>query len=126
MGAWVIGHNISGYLPEADTQAFETRDEAVSAFVDRAQEYAQTDDDHADDVLSDYYTSPDQVPDDEWPSMRAVVDSILTDDGPNAPDLTGKDYAMTVVDSNDRRIVFWLQWEPTRDPGTDDVGNELD
>jgi len=124
MGAWVIGHNLAGYLPESDTFACETREEAVSAFVDMAQDYASTDDDAAWDDLSN--DGAEGIAEDDEPAMLATVTSILTDDCPNAPDLAGKDYGMHVEDSRGRLIYFWVQWEEAREPGTDDVGTPLD
>jgi hypothetical protein len=125
-GAWVIGHNLSGYLPEADTYAYADRTEAVEAFVAMAEEYADQDDEMIDEDNQVAYASEDEIPEDERAMMRAVVDSILADDGPNAPDLAGKDYGMRVEDGRGRTIYFWLQWEPTRVPFTDDLNNPLD
>ena len=125
MGAWVIGHNLSGYLPESDTEAYETREEAAEAFAIMARDYADTDDKHAWDVLTT--TTPESdVADDDHPTMLATVSAILKDDGPNVPDLASKDYGMHVEDSAGRLIYFWMQYEPTRDPYTDDVGTPLD
>ena len=47
MGAWVVGRNIAGYLPEADTFAFESWGDASIALQDEMREYADTDDESA-------------------------------------------------------------------------------
>ena len=116
MGAWVIGHNLAGYSPEADTEAYETRDEAVSAFVTMVEYYADRDDDATWDVVTSEYDSENDVPEDEMPAMLATVKSILKDDGPNAPDLASKDYGMLVEDGRGRDISFWLQWSDDSEP----------
>lgn len=126
-GAWVIGHNIAGYLPEADTHAFQTWQEARDSFVVMVQEYADENDESAYQRLSetaDISDYPDYEANgygDDEPMMRATVDSILTDDGPDFPDLQGKDYGITVDDNGGRTISFWLQWSPDREPGDDDT-----
>jgi len=112
MGAWVIGHNLAGYLPESDTYAFQNYSEAESAFRDMCREYADADD-ALNDMLADEFWS-----DDDYGTMRAIVDSILADGdhvgfpGPNGNPHCG----MIVVDSDDRRISFWLVWSDDRDP----------
>jgi hypothetical protein len=105
MGAWVTGHNLAGYMPESDTYAYETWKEAVAGMVADAQDYADTDDE-ANDAMADADWA-----DEDYGSMRATVDAILADDGPREE---GKPWSMQVADSDDRRIVFWLQWEATR------------
>jgi hypothetical protein len=106
MGAWVTGHNLAGYMPESDTYAYETWKEAVAGMVADAQDYADTDDEHHNGMADETWT------DEDYGSMRATVDAILADDGPREE---GKSWSMWVADSDDRRIVFWLQWEATRD-----------
>jgi hypothetical protein len=113
MGAWVIGHNLDGYLPEADTEVYETREDAMSAFIAMAEDYAATDDEHAWDAIHDGI----EPADDEYPCMSLTVASILKDDGPNAPDLAGRDYVMSAEDRRGRRIVFWMQWSDQLNPG---------
>lgn len=105
MGAWVAGHNLAGYMPEADTVAYETWKEAVAGMVADAQDYADTDDSHNDDMAQTDWS------DEDYGSMRADVDSLLTDDGPTVAD---QPYAMHVTDNDGRHIVFWVQFEATR------------
>lgn len=65
MGAWVVGHNLAGYLPESDTVAYEEWSDAVEQFEAMACEYAD-DDDEANDADEE----PDWT-DEDYGSMRA-------------------------------------------------------
>lgn len=105
MGAWVAGHNLAGYLPESDTVAYETWKDAVAGMVADAQDYADRDDDHNDDMADETWT------DEDYGSMRAEVDSTLADDGPRDE---GKPFEMCITDNDGRHIVFWVQFEITR------------
>lgn len=117
MGAWVIGHNIAGYMPESDTYAYAEWQEAHDAFVEMCREYAE-ENDEANDAMAE----PDWS-DDDYGSMRACVDSILKDSDHKSLTVFGPDgnpaCGMTVADNDDRWISFWLQWEPTREPDDD-------
>lgn len=104
MGAWVVGHNLAGYLPESDTYAYETWADAVVGLKADARDYADADDDRNDAMEDVDWT------DEDYGSMHSTVDSILADDGP----AEGEPYQMMVNDSDGRNIVFWLQWEDTR------------
>lgn len=106
MGAWVAGHNILGYLPEADTVAYETWKDAVVGMVADAKDYADTDDEHHDDTADETWAK------DDYGTMRAQVDSALADDGPTVAD---QSFRMCIVDNDGRPIVFWVHWEITRD-----------
>lgn len=110
MGAYVIGHNLAGYMPESDTHSFATFPEALEAFENMAREYADSDDE-ANDALAE----PDWSEED-YGSMLAMVNSIIADRDHVAMD----EYqaGMVVTDNSDRSISFWLQWEPTREPDT--------
>lgn len=111
MGAWTVGHNLTGYLPESDVFAYEEWADAVEGFKAEARDYAETNDDAAAEGMTE----------EEWtaepPSMLATVDSILADD----PPVEGKDFAMIVADSDDRRITFFLAWSDDREPDDDEV-----
>lgn len=97
MGAWVIGHNLAGYLPESDTWPYATWDEAWRALRDEMERYAD-DDDQGED----------------GPSMRARVDALLESDGPDYyPD---GDWSACVDDNMNRPIAFWIQWSDDRSP----------
>lgn len=139
MGAWVIGHNLAGYLPESDTYAYETWDEAWRALRDEMEAYADSDDEGALAMLP---TDPTEAEShgytvtrepctcgcntmnvfidygDDEPSMRATVDSILADDGPDSyPD---GDWSAHVTDGAGRSIVFWLAWSDDRSADEED------
>lgn len=114
MGAWVIGHNLPGYLPESDTYAYECHRDAYDSFKEMCREYADRDDEGHDSLAE-----PDWS-DDDYGSMRACVDSIISnhDDGSWRG---GKHEAgMMVRDSDDRPISFWLVWSDDRDPAEDE------
>jgi len=110
MGAWVIGHNLAGYLPESDTYAFQDYSEAESAFRDMCREYADADDEAADSLAAEDWTE------DDYGRMRAIVDSILADGDHVGTDDDPLLCGMVVADSDDRRISFWLVWSDDRDP----------
>lgn len=113
MGAWVIGHNLAGYLPEADTYAYAEWQDAYDAFVEMCREYADENDEANDEMATPEWSE------DDYGSMRACVDSILADR--DATRGEGHPAGMIVADSDDRRISFWMQWEETRDPDADDA-----
>ena len=130
MGAWVIGHNLAGYLPEADTYAFEPRDDAAEALADDMREYASTDDEHAWCLLPSNPAEAERQGysvngagaaaridyGDDTPSMRAHVEAVLRDDGPDTPAVVNGDWGAIVEDGSGRRISFWLMWSDDRDP----------
>lgn len=99
-GAWVIGHNLSGFLPESDTFAFEDREEAEESLRD---------------VMRDYAASDDEMHD--WTAMSETVEAVLESSGPER--MTG-DWATYVADGQDRAISFWLEWSNDRTPGDND------
>lgn len=122
-GAWVTGHNLAGYMPEADTYAYARWSDARDSLMSDMREYADADDDHAYDVLS-MTADPADYPDhensgygDDEPAMLATVNSILRDNSPE-PD---QDWSARVEDSRGRSIVFWLTYEPSREPDEDDI-----
>jgi hypothetical protein len=110
-GAWVIGHNIAGYLPESDTFAYATRREAVDALAEEMRRYADEDDENTLDSVTD--GDGRVFTDEEAPAMRATVDSVLADDG---PETTSGDWSSWIEDGSGCRIAFWLTWELTRFP----------
>jgi hypothetical protein len=111
MGAWVIGRNLAGYLPESDTYAYPDHAEAAEAFVEMVREYADDDDERNDE-----HAEPDWA-DDDYGTMRATVDSILADGDATGPD---GGMGMVVGDSDDRPISFWLMWSDDREPYDDE------
>lgn len=119
MGAWVIGRNVAGYLPETDSHAYAEHGDAYEAFKDMAREYADE-----DDAANDEHAEPDWA-DDDYGTMRATVDSILSDGDhldAHAASLgmeTGS-AGMTVADSQGRRIEFWLEWNENEVPDDQD------
>lgn len=106
---WHVGHNLAGYLPESDVQCYLTREAAVVGLKNDAKSYADDDDEQNDASLPDAYGTEDDVPYDAYGSMRATVDSILKDDGPDASSFACSDYAISVSDHGDRRVEFWLK-----------------
>jgi hypothetical protein len=112
MGAYVIGHNIAGYLPEADTYAVADWATAWETFVYEAQAYADQDDEQeaaARTAEADDY--------DGEPSMLATVNAMLADD--DARESTGR--LIYVDDNQGRTIAFWIQWSDDAEPETDDL-----
>lgn len=121
MGAWVTGHNLAGYLPEADTYAFKDWEDARQSLVDDMTEYADSNDEAAAAVLA-ATAIPSDYPDyestgygDDEPCMRAEVDAVLKDDAAR----DDKDFTAHVVDSDGHLIAFWLQWSDDREPDED-------
>lgn len=102
MGAWIVGHNLSGYMPESDTYAFADYSEALSSLVEEMRCYADQDDDAAFDAL------PEDAADDDQPAMLAQVEAIVTDE--IKPGHLSGDIGFTVEDNAGRPISFWLQW----------------
>ncbi len=124
MGAWVVGRNLAGYLPESHTYAFRDWNEAYEQFVLLACEYADEEDDLAYEWLQENAV-PEDYPDyansgygDDEPSMLATVKAILRDGDDRAHGLTGTNEpaGMALEDSNGRRIAFWLDWSDDREP----------
>lgn len=107
-GSWVIGRNLAGYLPESETYAYATWNDAMNALEAEMRDYADTDDEDAIQELDS------ESLDDDWPSMLAHVGAIWTDDTP-----TSGDWSVQVPDSRDRPIVFWIQFDPTREPDSE-------
>lgn len=111
MGAWTVGHNLAGYLPESDVWAFVEWQDAADMYVAEVQRYADEDDEMAAEDMTE----------DEWqaepPAMRATVDAILSD--PSFPLENGKPYGMVIEDGRGRMISLWLDWSD-EDPPEDD------
>jgi hypothetical protein len=122
MGAWVIGHNLAGYLPESDTYAYETWQDAWDGFVGEIEHYADTDDDAAYACLSatadmaDYPDRENSGYGDDEPSMLASVKAWLTDDSP----AEGSEVTHYETDNDERLIAFWLVWSDDREPDEED------
>jgi len=131
-----IGHNLAGYLPESDVTWYADRDEAAAQLVVDMREYADRDDEGTWDTLlgnpetaraQDYAVTDEGIDyGDDTPSMRAAVDSILTDDGPDA--FVGP-WSAHVSDGSGRMIAFWLHeetFEPEYMMVTDGVRVEVE
>lgn len=112
MGAFVIGHNLAGYLPEGDTHSFATFPEALAAFGNMVREYADNDDE-ANDSMSEADWA-----DEDYGSMRAEVDAVLADPSRFHVAADERSAGMILMDNDNRSVSFWLQWEPTREPDT--------
>lgn len=102
MGAWIVGHNLAGYMPESDVLAFDDYAEALNALVEEMRYYADQDDDAA------WETLPADRADDELPSMLAQVGAIVTDE--IKPGHLSGDVGFILEDNAGRPISFWLQW----------------
>jgi hypothetical protein len=110
-----IGHNVAGYLPETDVKWFANREDAVVQLVSDMREYASTNDEttwealpgDAETARAHGYAVTDEGIDygDDWPSMLATVESVLTD----GPDAGSGSWSTSVEDGSGRRIAFWLQ-----------------
>lgn len=99
-GAWAVGLNTAGYLPEADVLTFATWEEAKDAYVAMCHEWADSDDESFEDG------QPDSIG-----SSRACVDSILSD--PSFPLVSEEDYVMRVNPNGMLHpipTVLWLAW----------------
>jgi hypothetical protein len=118
MGAYVIGHNIAGYLPESDTYAVADWTTAWETFVSEAQAYADQDDEIAWQHIIDTVPAHERA-DVEQPSMLATVNAMLADD--DARESTGR--LIYVEDNDGRMIAFWIQWSDDVEPETDDLDN---
>jgi hypothetical protein len=125
-GAWVVGYNRPGYMPETDTDAFAEWSDAVSVLKETALEYADTDDDAAYQTLSETAVRAD-YPDfensgygDDEPSMKATVQAIIRDEIEPLSLNADRDVTFTVSDNDDRPMVFWVQWSTDRTPDEDD------
>lgn len=113
-----IGHNLAGYSPETDPEWFADRDAATERLADVMREYADQADETAGEALptdletarAHGYAVADGVIDygDDEPAMRATVDSILADDGPETGSGSWTAYA---EDGRGRSIAFWIHAE---------------
>lgn len=132
MGAWIVGRNLAGHMPESEVAAFESWEDAAEYYVAEARDYADRDDEATFDMLpSDaseaaaqgYSVKRDTYDGglsfvgfvdygDDTPVMLATVDSILADDGPRP----GEPHGMIVEDGAGRRISFWLDWSEDSEP----------
>jgi hypothetical protein len=128
MGAWVIGNNMPGCLPNPDsTWALADWNEACAALCDEMRTYADGDDGMAwtalpglDDAASWGYTVQDGTVDygDDMPAMRGTVDAILADDGPDCT--PRRDWSATVEENSGHHVTFWIMWSDDRDPDPTD------
>ena len=127
-GSWVIGYNMAGYLPDSpeNTTAYADRDDAATALADLMRDYADRDDDDTAEALptdpaearAHGYTVTDAGIDygDDEPTMRATVDSLLADYG---PDRASGDWSAYAECGNGIRIAFWIMWADDRQPDDD-------
>jgi hypothetical protein len=114
MGAWVVGNNLAGFLPESDTYAFAEWADAAEYLEASMREYADADDDAAYTGWAD--ADDAELEDWDQPSMLAHVEAIFGDnDGPQE----GQDWSTWVEDNSYRRIVFFLAWSDDREPEDD-------
>jgi hypothetical protein len=110
MGSWTIGYGINGAI--TTTADFAEYNGAVSALRDLMVSYADADDEAAYATLAETAT-PADYPDyqesgygDDEPSMRATVDSILTDDAPSG----GREWGARIQAATYEYVDFFLVW----------------
>jgi hypothetical protein len=124
IGAWVVGRNIAGYMPESDTMSFVEWSDAWTAMWDEARRYADEDDALWEELpCSCEAEGRTEHRDECYGTMRATVDSMSTDAAMD-PTAQDTDWSMTVNDYNDRPIAFWVQWNG--EEVADDAEDEYD
>lgn len=105
---WHQGHNIAGFLPEAEVACLPSWQEGAEALRQDMREYAEDDDELAYGDRFPENMTPQQEGawwnSDEVPVMLATVDAMFRDDPPE-PD---EDVEYVVEDRHYNRIAFWL------------------
>lgn len=107
-----VGHNLSGYMPEADVWRYDELEDAREGLASEMRAYADADDDAARCYLDETAVLEDYTRDeagnidygDDAPSMLATVEAMLRDDPPHSWGEAG----YLVEDSRGRMISFWL------------------
>jgi hypothetical protein len=108
MGAWTVGHNLAGYLPESDLKVYDDWAEAFTGFLEEMKDYAESDEDLA--VILDSKASM-LIQLDEWNTRWAA-------DGPEGENIP---VGAIFEDSRGRLISFWLQWSEDVEATEQDV-----
>lgn len=100
MTHWHIGYHTPGYLPNPDDVTCAGTDwrEAFETFKDSLREYADRSDDAAHESM------PDDAHDDDMPSDRAFVDSVLADDSPRE----GEPFYVRYEQNDGSWVAYWL------------------
>lgn len=124
-GAWVVGYNNAGSLPDPDnTRGYAEWDDAWRAVREEMEYYAQSDDASARDALptdpeearAHGYTVTDEGIDygDDEPSMHADVRAVFAVDGP--PSTPETDWGQSILTNNGTRVEFWIVFDADRIP----------
>lgn len=118
-GAWVIGDNAPGRLPDTadEASAFADRDDAVRALSEVMRAWADEDDEANDADLD-----PDHNTEDDYGTTGALVAAMLSasEHVLTGPGLTG-DVSTTATANDGTPREFWIMWDADAiaDPDTD-------
>jgi hypothetical protein len=113
MGAWTVGYNVAGYLPEAEVLAFSDWATAYDALREEIQEYARGNDEDGDGVFS------------TGKSMEEQIEGIQGELEQGSAFFTAQEekarglVTVTLDDRNGQQIEFWLQWSEGVTPDAD-------
>jgi hypothetical protein len=131
VGAWVVGSNMPGYLPEGDPAAFAEWADAFGYLVDELRRWGDEDDDAYAALPCDHspggdlYALGERCDQDGTDtgchgSSLALVEAIIRDDLTANPTIVpNQDVTVGVVDNDDRPLNFFLAWSPDSDPDED-------
>lgn len=100
MGAWVVGKNITGYLPESDVWATEDWSSAMSALRDDLVRFG-------DDLAMQCGEESDEV---------AEIDAAIVEADKATPDA---DFLIYVSGGMPLDTAFWVTWEPEAEADND-------
>lgn len=101
-----VGYNVIGFQPLSEPACYDRWHQAAWTLISLMREHADEDDDRALlDVSPDAYASEEEwLASDDYPSMRATVEAVLTDD----PPVEEQDYTAVVENAAHERVSFWL------------------
>lgn len=117
-GAWVVGSNMPGYMPDGDPYAVADWFDGWAILRGDLERYAEQDDDLWME-LDCGHTSEDDHDSECYGSTRALVDAILADGEREGAFEPNQDVEIGVADNEDRPRVFFLVWSPDSDPDED-------
>lgn len=117
-GAWVVGHNMPGYLPTADTYAVADWFDAWAILAGELDRYAE-DDDNAYQEIECGHADEEDHDAECFGATRALVDGIMADAEREGLVNENQDFTVTVADNDDRLTTFFLVWSPDSEPDED-------